>query len=82
MMQMKDDTDLSDRADYRKSSSIFSIICNHLNNTKRKQTKQLSNTQQKNRKLQLFGWSHVDDADDTDDTDRSVTDNRQQQTDD
>ena len=59
-------------------SSIFLIICNHLNKTKRKRTKQLSNTQQKNRKLQLFGWSHVDDADDTDDTDRSVTDNRQQ----
>ena len=55
-------------------SSIFSIICNHLNKTKRKRTKQLSNTQQKNIKLQLFGWSHVDDADDTDDTDRSVTD--------
>ena len=51
----KDDTDLSDKADYRKSSSIFSIICNHLNNTKRKRTKQLSNTQQKNRTLQLFG---------------------------
>ena len=55
-------------------SSIFSIICNHLNKTKRKRTKQLSNTQQKNIKLQLFGWSHVDDADDTDDPDRSVTD--------